>query len=152
MTPDNHCLGGFSDSAPVYPVSPRLVKELSKHDREALTAREWEKPHIIMTSDTGETMSDTDTTTNGDVISIIATYVVYYGCKMGIFREWVEVEKYMKGFRPGNYECFSSVPAAWQAWSNTLTKRAWGLPELMVHTDENNGDEKDDSEPLITPM
>lgn len=67
-----------------------------------------------------------------------------------------EVKRYTKGFGPGNYECFSSVFAARRAWSEALTKHAWGVPGLLIRGEDdsnnNNNDDNDDDVPLVMPV
>ncbi|KAF9440984.1 hypothetical protein P691DRAFT_780820 [Macrolepiota fuliginosa MF-IS2] len=143
---DNCCLEELSDSTLIFLLSTKPVKGLSLCDGEALSAQEWKHFYTITLSDAGgDVSSDTDTSTDGDIGSIIAAYAIYYGHKTGVFRSWMEVKRYMKGNGPGNYECFSSIVATCQAWTATLTKGAWGVPRLVVCA----GDDKESSEPLV---
>lgn len=88
LTTDNRRPEGLSDSTSIHPVSTKQVKELSQRDQEALSAKEWKKFYTFTVSDGGDTDGDTGTSTDGDVGSIIAAYIVYYGRKMGVFRKW----------------------------------------------------------------
>ncbi len=95
-------LDELSDSTPVYPVFPKPVKELADCDKEPLTVKEWKTFFSFTPSDQGDTdcdsdskahgkdYSDSESDTDGDSDSDgpIAAYVVYYGHRMGVFRNW----------------------------------------------------------------
>lgn len=58
-----------------------------------------------------------------------------------------DVEKYTIGYGD-NYEGFTTLTGAQQAWSLALTNQTWGLPE----DNESDSSSGDSSGPIVTLM
>ncbi len=96
---DNPTLEQLSDSAPVFPVASQPVAGLTRHDEEPMTVKEWKDFFSYTRSDQGDADCSSDTsahspdaspdassTDSDDDDSPISAYVVYYGRKMGVFK------------------------------------------------------------------